>query len=149
MFSSFQAAGSLFPELTRLQQQLEEMFQPAGVAGIRSLAYGAFPAVNVGSTPDSVEVIAFAPGIDPQEIEITVDRGLLSLSGERRSESSGQQGAKANTYAQERFTGKFRRVISLPEDADPAKVEAKFRDGILHVTVAKRESSKPRQITIS
>jgi HSP20 family protein len=149
MFSSFQAAGSLFPELTRLQQQLEEMFQPAGVAGIRSLAYGAFPAVNVGSTPDSVEVIAFAPGIDPQEIEITVDRGLLSLSGERRSESSGQQGAKANTYAQERFTGKFRRVISLPEDADPAKVEAKFRDGILHVTVAKRESSKPRQITVS
>jgi len=94
-------------------------------------------------------VIAFAPGIDPQEIEITVDRGLLSLSGERRSESSGQQGAKANTYAQERFTGKFRRVISLPEDADPAKVEAKFRDGILHVTVAKRESSKPRQITVS
>ena len=149
MFSSFQATGSLFPELTRLQQQLEEMFQPAGVAGIRSLAYGAFPAVNVGSTPDSVEVIAFAPGIDPQEIEITVDRGLLSLSGERRSESSGQQGAKANTYAQERFTGKFRRVISLPEDADPAKVEAKFRDGILHVTVAKRESSKPRQITVS
>ena len=149
MFSSFQAAGSLFPELTRLQQQLEEMFQPAGVAGIRSLAYGAFPAVNVGSTPDSVEVIAFAPGIDPQEIEITVDRGLLSLSGERRSESSGQQGAKANTYAQERFTGKFRRVISLPEDADPAKVEAQFRDGILHVTVAKRESSKPRQITVS
>ena len=149
MFSSFPAAGSLFPELTRLQQQLEEMFQPAGVAGIRSLAYGAFPAVNVGSTPDSVEVIAFAPGIDPQEIEITVDRGLLSLSGERRSESSGQQGAKANTYAQERFTGKFRRVISLPEDADPAKVEAKFRDGILHVTVAKRESSKPRRITVS
>ena len=94
MFSSFQAAGSLFPELTRLQQQLEEMFQPAGVAGIRSLAWGAFPAVNVGSTPDSVEVIAFAPGIDPEEIEITVDRGLLSLSGERRSDSSGQQGSQ-------------------------------------------------------
>ena len=55
----------------------------------------------------------------------------------------------ANTYAQERFTGKFRRVISLPEDADPTKVEAKFRDGVLHIKVAKRESSKPRQITIS
>jgi len=147
MFSTFPAAGSLFPELTRLQQQLEEFFQPAGVAGIRSLAWGAFPAVNVGSTTDSVEVIAFAPGIDPNEIEITVDRGLLSLSGERRSDPQGQQGA--NTYAQERFTGKFRRVISLPEDADPAKVEAKFRDGVLHVTVAKRESSKPRQISVS
>jgi HSP20 family protein len=148
MFSSFPAAGSLFPELTRLQQQLEEFFQPPGIAGIRSLASGAFPAVNVGSTPDSVEVIAFAPGIDPKEIEITVDRGLLSLSGERRSDASqGQQ--EANAYAQERFTGRFRRVISLPEDADPAKVEAKFRDGVLHVTVAKRESSKPRQISVS
>jgi HSP20 family protein len=148
MFSSFPAAGSLFPELTRLQQQLEEFLQPPGAAAIRSLAWGAFPAVNVGSTPDSVEVIAFAPGIDPKEIEITVDRGLLSLSGERRSDSSpGQQ--EADTYAQERFAGKFRRVISLPEDADPSKVEAKFRDGVLHVTVAKRESSKPRQITVS
>ena len=148
MISSFQAAGSLFPELTRLQQQLEEFFQPAGVAGIRSLAWGAFPAVNVGSTADSVEVIAFAPGIDPKEIEITVDRGLLSLSGQRNSESSqGQEGG--NTYAQERFTGKFRRVISLPEDADPAKVEAKFRDGVLQVTVAKRESSKPRKISVN
>lgn len=151
MISSFQAAGSLFPELARLQQQLEEFLQPAGSAGIRSLAYGAFPAVNVGSTPDTVEVIAFVPGIDPKEIETTVERGLLSLSGERRSDSSqGQQGAsQANTYAQERFTGKFRRVISLPEDADPAKVEAKFRDGVLHVTVAKRESSKPRQISVN
>src|SRR4029450_8047613 len=142
--------GSLFPELTRLQQQLEELFQPAGMAGIRSVAWGAFPAVNVGSTADSVEVIAFAPGIDPKEIEITVDRGLLSLSGERNSETSqGQEQEGMSTYAQERFTGKFRRVIGLPEDADPAKVEAEVGDGVLHVTVAKKESSKPRQITIN
>jgi HSP20 family protein len=147
MIGSFQVAGNLFPELTRLQQQLEELFQPAGTAGIRSVAWGAFPAVNVGSTADSVEVIAFAPGIDPKEIEITVDRGLLSLSGERRSDTAQGQHS-ANTYAQERFTGRFRRVISLPEDADPAKVEAKFRDGVLHVTVAKRESSKPRRISV-
>jgi HSP20 family protein len=148
MIGSFQVAGSLFPDVARLQQQLEELFQPAGAAGIRSLAWGAFPAVNVGSTPDSVEVIAFAPGIDPKEIEITVDGGLLSLSGERRGESFQDQ-QEANTYDQERFTGKFRRVISLPDDADPAKVDAKFRDGILHVTVAKRESSKPRRISVS
>lgn len=147
MVGSFQVAGSLFPELTSLQLQLEELFQPAGRAGIRSTARGTFPAVNVASTPDSVEVIAFAPGVDPKEIEITIDRGLLSLSGERRTDASpGQPGA--STYAQERFTGKFRRVISLPDDADPAKVEAKFRDGVLHVTVAKRESSKPRRISV-
>jgi len=147
MIGSYQAAGSLFPELFWLQQQLEGMLQPSGVSGIRSIARGAFPAVNVGSTADAVEVIAFAPGIDPKEIEITIERGVLTLSGERRATSAGQQ--EANTYAQERFAGKFRRVINLPEDADPAKVEAKFRDGVLHVTVAKRESSKPRQISIN
>ncbi|MEO7114828.1 MAG: Hsp20/alpha crystallin family protein [Caldimonas sp.] len=143
----FQVAGSLFPEFVRLQQLLDEV-SPAGSSGIRALAGRSFPAVNVGSTSDAVEVIAFVPGIDPKEIEITVDRGLLSLAGQRTSESqTGQEGA--HTYAKERFTGQFRRVISLPEDADPAKVEAKFRDGILHIKVAKRESSKPRQITIS
>ena len=148
MIGSYQAAGSLFPELTWLQQQLEEMLQPAGGSGIRALARGAFPAVNVGSTPDAVEVIAFAPGIDPKEIEITVERGLLTLSGQRRGDSPQPQEG-TNVYAQERFAGNFRRVISLPEDADPAKVDAKFRDGILQVTVAKRESSKPRQISVN
>ena len=148
MMSSLQAAGSLFPELTRLQQQLEELFQPAGSAGIRASARGAFPAINVGSTPDSVEVIAFAPGIDPQEDEITIDGGLLTLSGERRTDSApGDKGG--STYAQERFSGKFRRVVSLPEDADPNKVQANLRDGVLHVSVAKRESTKPRQISIN
>ncbi len=147
MLGSYQAAGSLAPEMTWLQQQLEEMLRPAGVSGIRAVARGAFPAINVGSTADALEVIAFAPGIDPKKIEITVERGLLSLSGERRGESSeGQKGT--DTFAQERFTGPFRRVISLPDDADPARVEATFRDGVLRVTVAKRESSKPRQISV-
>jgi HSP20 family protein len=148
MFGSYQAAGSLFPEMTWLQQQLEEMLQPASVSGIRSTARGAFPAVNVGSTADSIEVIAFVPGVDPKEVEITIQRGLLTLSGERASEST-QRSSGTNVYAQERFAGKFRRVISLPEDADPTKVEAKYRDGVLQVTVAKRESSKPRQISVN
>ena len=148
MLSSYHVAGTLFPALTRLQQQLEELFEPAGTTGIRALARGAFPPVNVGTSTDAVEVIALTPGIDPKALEITVDRGLLILSGERRSDSlHGQE--SANTYAQERFTGNFRRVISLPEDADSSKVEAKLRDGILHVKVAKRESSKPRQISVT
>ena len=147
MFGSYQAAGSLFPEASWLQQQLEEMFQPAGVSGIRSLARGAFPAINVGTTADSVEVIAFVPGVDPKEIEITIERGLLTVAGERVSDLSQRQFG-TNAYAKERFAGKFRRVVSLPEDADPSKVNAKFRDGILQVTVAKSESSKPRRISV-
>jgi len=150
MNSSFQFAGSLFPALTQLQQQLDEVFRMDGTANIRALSGRTFPAVNIGSTPDAVEVIAFAPGIDPKALQITIDKGLLVISGERAENTENKEREDdVSVYAQERFTGQFRRVISLPEDADPNQVHATCRDGIVRVSVAKRESAKPRQITIS
>lgn len=148
MNGSFHAAAGLFPELARLQQHLDEVFQTGSATNIRALARGSFPAVNVGSTPETIEVLAFAPGVDPKALQVTLDRGLLVIAGERSSEASQRQEG-TTVYAQERFTGPFRRVISLPDDADPARVEATYRDGILHVTVSKRESSRPRQISIN
>jgi HSP20 family protein len=147
MYGSLQFAGGLVPALTQLQQHLDELFRMDGSTNIRALAGGAFPAVNIGSTPDAVEVIAFAPGVDPKALQITIDKGLLVISGERVESQERDDGV--NTYAQERFAGPFRRVISLPEDADPSRVDATFRDGILRVSVTKRESAKPRQITVN
>ena len=141
-------AGEPFPELTRLQQQLDDLFQTRSPSNIRPTSRGAFPAVNVGSSPDSIEVLAFAPGVDPKALQITVDRGVLVISGERASESAAR-GEADTFYAQERFTGAFRRVVSLPEDADPQKVEASLNNGVLHISVAKREASKPRRIEIN
>ena len=148
MIGSFQFAGDLFPELARLQQQLDQMFQSGTASSIRALARGTFPPVNVGSSPDTVEVIAFAPGVDAKSLQVTVDKGLLVIAGERNSEAP-KRNEGDTVYAQERFTGSFRRVIALPDDADPTKVDAQMREGILHVKVAKRESSKPRQITVN
>ena len=148
MNGSLQFAGGLFPALTQLQQHLDALFQMDGSSNIRALAGGAFPAVNMGSTPDAVEVIAFVPGVDPKALQITIDKGLLVISGERtESNEPGKDGV--STYAQERFAGQFRRAISLPEDIDPNRVDATCRDGILRVSVAKRESAKPRQITVN
>ena len=79
----FQVAGSLYPELARVQQLLDEVYPVRNPAAIRAMAGRSFPAVNLASTTDTVEVIVFAPGIDPKQIEITVDRGMLSLSGYR------------------------------------------------------------------
>jgi HSP20 family protein len=104
--------------------------------------------LNVGHTPDTVEVQALAPGLDPSSIELTVDRGLLVIAGERAA-ALPAEGERATVHARERFTGRFRRVISLPEDADPAHVDASYRDGILRVTIAKRESSRPRRIEVN
>lgn len=146
MNGAFRYAGDLFPELARLQQHLDEVFQTGAANSIRGFARGTFPAVNVGTSPDTVEIVAFAPGIDPKQLQITVDRGLLTIAGERAALSRDD---KDTLHAQERFSGSFRRIVSLPEDADPGKVEANFRDGVLHITVAKREASKPRRITVN
>jgi HSP20 family protein len=56
---------------------------------------------------------------------------------------------KAEYYRRERFDGDFRRVVALPEDVDPERVEAKYRNGVLHITVRRHESARPRQITVS
>jgi HSP20 family protein len=148
MNTSFRPAADVFSELNRLQTVLDQVFRPAERSSIRALTGATFPAVNIGTTPDAIEVMALAPGLDPQALNLTVDRGLLTISGERKSEVP-ESGNATSVYSQERFTGSFRRVLSLPEDADPAKVNASYRDGILRITVAKRESSKPRRIQVS
>jgi HSP20 family protein len=147
MNGAFRYAGDLFPELARLQQHLDEVFQTGIANSIRGVARGAFPAVNVGTSAETVEIVAFAPGVDAKALQITVDRGLLTIAGERATDI--ERGQNQTVHAQERFVGSFRRIVSLPEDADPGKVEANFRDGVLHITVAKREASKPRRITIN
>jgi HSP20 family protein len=140
--------GDLFADFEGLQRQVEQILGLRGQpSSIRANGRGAFPALNVGSTPQAVEIYAFAPGIDPAKIELSVDKGLLTLAGEAEATSS-DKAEGVSTYAKERYTGSFRRVVSLPEDVDTARVEATYRDGVLKVVIPKRESSKPRRITV-
>jgi HSP20 family protein len=136
----------LFTEFRRLEQELDDLFASATpwVGGIRSLPAGTFPAVNVASTDDAVTVYLFAPGIDAKKLDISLQQNLLSVSGERAV----QVEDSATHYRQERFGGSFHRVITLPEDIDPQKVEASYRDGIVQIRVQRHESAKPRQIRI-
>jgi len=146
--ASFRPAADLFSEFNRLQSMLDQVFRPMERSSIRGLTDASFPVINVGTTPESIEIMALAPGIEPDSLQLTVDRGLLVIAGERKSQVP-EPGDSTSVYAQERFAGSFRRVVSLPEDADPAKVDATYRDGILRVSVAKHESSRPRRIEVS
>jgi HSP20 family protein len=148
MNASFGPAPDMLRELNRLQSVLDQVFRPAERSSIRPLAGTTFPVLNVGTTPETIEVMALAPGLDPKSLQLTVDRGVLTIAGERQSEIP-DEGDGLSIYAQERFTGSFRRVVSLPEEADAGKVDASYRDGILRITVAKHEASKPRRIEIS
>lgn len=139
---------NVFGDFDRLRRELDDLFGMAGLpTSIRSAAPGAFPALNIGNTPTSVEIYAFAPGIDPNQVDVTIDRGVMTISGERPSALPKDE-SKVNVYGNERFTGRFRRAISLPEDIDPSKVEATYRDGVLRVSIARRESALPKRITV-
>ena len=148
MNASFRPAADIFSELNRLQGVLDQVFRPIERSSIRGLAGTAFPVLNVGTTPDTVEVMALAPGLDPSTLQLSIDRGLLTISGERKTDVP-EADEDTTVYAQERFVGSFRRVVSLPDGADPGQVDASYRDGILRITVGKRESSKPRRIEVS
>jgi len=148
MIGSLELYGDLFAELDRLQQSFEQAFRPSVTSSIRALPRRTFPVINVGSTPDTIEVLALAPGVDPEKLQLTVDKGLLIIAGERKDDGP-EDSDNVAVYAQERFKGSFRRVVSLPDDADPARIDASCRDGLLHVTVARREASKPRQIAVN
>jgi len=136
----------LFAEFRRLEQQFDELFGgwTPWTGGIRSLPAGTFPAINAGSNPDSVTVYVFAPGIDSKSLDVSLQENVLTVTGQRDIPVE----QNAIYYRQERFGGAFRRVVTLPEDVDPDKVEASYKDGIVQITVQRRESAKPRQIEI-
>lgn len=136
----------LFGEMDRLQRQLQQAFEVS--PSIRGFARGGFPALNVAGTADSAEIYAFAPGLEPASINLQVERGVLSVSGERASVVPGEE-AEASVHLNERFAGRFHRVVTLTDDLDPNEVQATYRDGVLHISIRRREAAKPRRINVS
>jgi HSP20 family protein len=136
----------LFAELDRVQREMGQLFEPS--PSIRGLGRGGYPALNVGSTAESVEIAAFAPGLDPASIAVDLDRGVLTLAGERARDLPTGSDDKSTLHLNERFSGRFRRVVSLPDDTDPNAVSAAYRDGVLHVSVKRRASAQPRRIEV-
>ena len=136
----------LLGEFDRLQRQMASVF--AGFpASLRAMRSETFPPVNIGSTDDSIEIVAFAPGLDPAAIDVSIDKGLLTISGERKLPRP-EADDETRIYARERFMGAFRRVIELPQHADPDKVSARYTNGCLTVSVGRSEASRPRAIAV-
>lgn len=133
----------VFAELDRLQR---EMQQTADLSpNIRGIARGGFPAINVGGTPKSIEIYAFAPGVDPASLDVEIEKGVLTIAGERKLDDVPEA---ASVHIDERFAGRFRRIVNLPDDINAAAVQAKYRDGVLHISVARSEAAQPRRVQI-
>jgi len=104
------------------------------------------PAVDIKEEDERFVLEADIPGVDPKDIEVTMDNGVLTIKGERKHESE----EEANGYKRiERSYGTFYRRFSLPDSADAERVSAKGKDGVLEVSIPKLEKVQPRKITVS
>lgn len=137
--------GGLFDDLRRIEREMDQLYRASPwPRNIRAAARGSWPPVNIGHTPEQVDVYLFAAGLDTGTLDISIQQNLLTIAGERNLIS--EEGA--NYYRKERYDGDFRRVVTLPEDVDPDQVDASYREGVLHIAIKRRASTRPRQIEI-
>ena len=103
------------------------------------------PRVDVKEEKDRFVLYADLPGIDPDDIEVSMDKGILTIKGERRSEST----QETDRYSRiERSYGSFHRRFALPDSADPEGIQAHGRHGVLEIVIPKRPESAPRRIQV-
>ncbi len=103
------------------------------------------PAVDIKEETDRFLITADLPGVDPKEIEITMENGILTIKGERQSEMRDEQEGYKRV---ERMSGTFYRRFSLPDTADAERIEAKGNHGVLEVVIPKHEKVQPRKIEV-
>jgi HSP20 family protein len=103
------------------------------------------PAVDITEEDGAYVVRADVPGVDPKDIELNMENGVLTLRGERKSEFKEE---KSNYHRVERITGSFYRRFTLPDTADSENISAKYANGVLEVRIPKQEKVLPRRIEV-
>ena len=103
------------------------------------------PAVDIREEPDRYLIHADIPGVDPDQIEISMENGVLSIRGQRQHESEEEREGYRRV---ERVRGSFYRRFSLPDTADAERVSASSRNGVLEIIIPKQEKVQPRRITV-
>jgi HSP20 family protein len=149
-----------FRELEAMHNEMNRLFsQFGGVGGLNSYNRANSGNANAGSanssqwllpvdvleTQDTYQLRTALPGIDPKDVNIEVNENVLTISAERRHEDKGEEGSY---HWIEQQYGTFSRSVTLPAYADSEKIEARYNNGMLELTVPKRESAKPRRIEL-
>ncbi len=143
--------GTSWPTLDRwsnLRDELNSFFElpfSSSFGRTGQLFTGWSPALDLYESGDHLVAVVELPGMRKEDVDVSLHDGTLTISGERKREST--NGEKAERT--ERYFGTFRRSISLPTRVDAGKVSATYQDGILKVTLPKAEEAKPKQIHVS
>lgn len=136
----YQRPGLAWPNVGRLanlQEELDRLFEAP--------LTGWAPALDVQEDKDKFTIRVELPGLKREDIDVSLQDDALVISGERQSEKV-EEGVEI--HRQERFYGKFQRALTLPEPVAADAVKADYKDGVLTVTLPKREEAKPKQIDI-
>lgn len=137
------------PTISSMQEEMNRMFDRFFKGG-ESSDFGMTPAswappLDLSETADKVTVKAEIPGMDPKEIDISIQGDTLIIKGEKKEEKE-EKGK--NYYRMERRYGSFSRVVDLPASVDTNKVTAECKNGVLEITMQKKEEVKPKQISV-
>ena len=131
--------------LNRFQQQFDRAVGESA-DGADSASVSWIPHVDVREEAERFLVVADVPGVEGKDIEITADKGVLTIRGERRSE---KKKASADGFERvERATGTFLRRFTLPESAEAEAIKARHVNGVLEVSIPKRPQEQPRRISV-
>ncbi len=104
------------------------------------------PSVDINEFDENFQLHVDVPGVDPKDVEITLDSGVLTIAGERRFEKSDESMLRRRT---ERAYGRFYRRFMLPDTVDADKVKATDRHGVLEITIPKQAKAQPRRIKVA
>lgn len=129
----------------RFNRLLNETFSHVfGDEGVSARAWA--PAIDIFETDDNLVLKAELPGVDPKDVELRVEDSTLYLKGQRKFEHEVKE---ENYHRQERSYGSFSRTFAMPSGIDADRVKAEYKDGLLTLTMPKREEAKPKTIKIN
>ena len=143
-------AMDILREMENLRREIDGAFKGFGTGAflepsfLPGVGLQRFPQVNLAQDKDNVYVEVLVPGVDAKDLELTVMRGTLTLSGERKDVTNTEK----TWLRRERGLGKFMRTIDLPNEIDSDRVVARFDNGVLLVTLPIQEKAKPRRISV-
>jgi HSP20 family protein len=130
------------PDLFReMEERMRRMWQDFPLLGGTEVAGEWAPRVDVSESDEEVHVKAELPGLEPSDLDISLDQDHLILKGEKKEE---REKKGKGYYVAERSFGAFYRSIQLPSEVDPQKVEASFKNGVLEIKMGKQEEAKKR-----
>lgn len=136
-----------FRDLVALQDRMNRLFDDrlSGMRGEENISATARPPVDIYETEQAIVMEADVPGLDLNDLDIRVENNTLLFRGERKLSSE----VKEEDYHRiERGYGAFARSFSLPATVDPEKIQASYNNGVLRISMAKREETKPKQIKV-